>query len=87
MRNKTMTMTSQVAVAQQLPRHVAHDVELVVAHAARAALQPQDNGDSLRRRGVALHGARPHRRRRDHLHVLAGNTHQVRTTHFARRVY
>lgn len=67
----------QVTLAQHVSRDVTDNVEFVVADAACPQLQPQDHGDPVRGRRFSVHRARPHRRRRNNLHLFAGDADQV----------
>jgi hypothetical protein len=70
----------QAAVSEHFARHFPHDVKLVVAYApggGRHQLQPQDHRHPLRSGRLQVHGPRPHRRRRHHLHIVARDPHKV----------
>lgn len=71
------------SVSQQFSGHIAHRIaqqQFTVANTGSAhyRLQPQNHRrHSVRGGRVQIHGPRTHRRRRHHIHVLAGYSDQV----------
>jgi len=58
--------------------HEQHGRRAAVGRGAAVPRRPgQDHRSAVSSDADPLHGPRPHRRRRKHLHLLAGNTHTV----------